>query len=149
MKKLILLVGLPRSGKSTWARTQGHPIVCPDSIRLAMHGKAYIPSQEHLVWATAHIMVDALFLSGHKTVILDACNNTRKRRDEWKSDRWDNEIAIIRALKSECAERAGDNIELIHVIERMSTQHERVTADEAPDIYYVNMRVTDTQEEAN
>jgi len=147
MKKLILTVGLPRSGKSTWARTQGYPIVNPDSIRLAMHGEAYVPTLEHLVWTTARIMVDALFLAGHDTVILDACNNTKKRRDEWQSERWELEIAIIRAKKSECLERAGDNFRLINVIERMATQHERVNADEAPNIYYVNMKVTELQEE--
>lgn len=42
MKKLILTIGLPRSGKSTWAKQQGCPVVNPDSIRLALHGKAYI-----------------------------------------------------------------------------------------------------------
>ena len=35
---LIVMVGLPRSGKTTWARKQGYPIVNPDSIRLAFHG---------------------------------------------------------------------------------------------------------------
>jgi len=38
MKILILTVGLPRSGKSTWAAKKGFPIVSPDAIRLAMHG---------------------------------------------------------------------------------------------------------------
>src|SRR5690554_6874569 len=31
---LICTVGLPRSGKTTWARKQSYPIVNPDSIRL-------------------------------------------------------------------------------------------------------------------
>ncbi len=34
---LILMVGLPRSGKTTRARQIDHPIVNPDSIRLALH----------------------------------------------------------------------------------------------------------------
>ena len=33
-KKLIMTIGLPRSGKSTWARTQACPIVNQDSIKL-------------------------------------------------------------------------------------------------------------------
>ncbi len=33
MNRLILTVGLPRSGKTTWALEQGWPIVNPDSIR--------------------------------------------------------------------------------------------------------------------
>ncbi|KKK82651.1 hypothetical protein LCGC14_2801230, partial [marine sediment metagenome] len=49
MKKLILTVGLPRSGKSTWARKQGHPIVNPDSIRLALYGEPFIEEAEPMI----------------------------------------------------------------------------------------------------
>ena len=129
-KTLILMVGLPRSGKSTWARDQGHPIVNPDSIRLALHGKAYIQNAEHYVWAIAHTMVDALFLAGHDTVILDACNNSRKRRDEWKSDRWTSEFAIVREKTAVCLERASDDEILTGVINRMVKYHEPVMEDE-------------------
>ena len=41
MKEIIVTVGLPRSGKTTWAREQGYPIVNPDSIRLSLHGKRF------------------------------------------------------------------------------------------------------------
>ena len=84
-KTLIAMVGLPRSGKSTWAKKAGHPIVSPDAIRLALHGQRFISEAEPFVWAIAKAMVRALFLAGHSAVILDATNNTRKRRDEWKS----------------------------------------------------------------
>lgn len=81
MNTLLMTVGLPRSGKSTWARKQfGVPIVNPDSIRLAMHGHQFIKSAEPFVWATASTMVEALFLAGHPTVILDATNVTRATR---------------------------------------------------------------------
>ena len=83
MKKLILTVGLPRSGKSTWARKQGHPIVNPDSIRLALHGEGFIASAEPFVWAIAYNMAKALFLAGHDTVIIDATNTTEERRYDW------------------------------------------------------------------
>jgi predicted kinase len=36
MQQLILTVGLPRSGKTTWAKQQGVPMVNRDAIRLAL-----------------------------------------------------------------------------------------------------------------
>lgn len=87
-KTLIMTVGLPRSGKSTWAMQQGHPVVCPDAIRMALYGQPFIKEAESIVWATAKLMVAALFEAGHDTVILDGTNLTSKYRDEWKDERW-------------------------------------------------------------
>lgn len=82
-RRLICTVGLPRSGKSTWAKDSGYPIVNPDSIRLAIHGQAYFGPAEPWVWAMAGAMVEALFLAGHQTVILDATNISSARRQPW------------------------------------------------------------------
>ena len=96
IKTLHLLVGLPRSGKSTYAKTTGHPIVNPDSIRFALHGHAFVKQAESFVWAIAHKMVEALFLAGHSDVVLDATNTTAKRRKEWLSDDWSCKYICIR-----------------------------------------------------
>ena len=128
MKTLILLCGLPRSGKSTWAKQQGHPIVNPDSIRLAVHGQRFIAATEPLVWVTAKYMVRALFLAGHDTVILDATNNTEKRRQEWYTEARLNDynvtLKIIDTPASVCIDRAkaeGDKA-IIPVIEKMAAE---------------------------
>lgn len=135
-KTLILMVGLPRSGKTTRAhRIAGDPhnnaaIVNPDAIRKALHGHPYIQSAEPHVWAIAHTMVDALFLAGHTTVILDACNNTRKRRDEWRHGLWDQrEFVVLDTDEATCLGRVeyGD---IIPVIKRMAAQHEPVVDEE-------------------
>jgi len=121
MNTLILTVGLPRSGKSRWAMRQGFPVVNPDSIRLALHGQAFLASAEPIVWATAHLMVAALFIAGHKTVILDATNLTDHRRGEWRSKNWDLRCEVFRTSKDLCIERARENSQeyLLPVIERM------------------------------
>lgn len=133
-KKLIMTVGLPRSGKSTWAQGIPHPIVNPDSIRLALHGKPFIPSAEGFVWAVAKVMVNALFLAGHDTVTLDATNATRKRRDEWKSKTWTREFRTFDTTKNECRRRAKEtNMEfLLPIIDKMHDQFEEVSPDEQP-----------------
>jgi len=137
MPTLILAVGLPQSGKSTWCRQQGHPIVNPDSIRLAMHGKPFIAEAESFVWAVAKCMVKALFLAGHETVVLDATNTTRKRRDEWKSSKWTREYFEFERDPVLCKARAevtcGDAEHLaglIAAIDRMNAQYEPVAEDE-------------------
>ena len=83
-KQVILTVGLPRSGKSTWARKQDCPVVNPDSIRLALHGQPFVNRAEEFVWAIAHIMARALIFSGHERIIIDATNITEKKRDSWR-----------------------------------------------------------------
>lgn len=142
-KKLILMVGFPRSGKTTAARGLGHPIVNPDSIRLALHGMPYIQRAEPFVWAIAKLMTRSLFEAGHDEVIIDACNNTRKRREEWKSwdGEWQREYAVIPTTAEECTMRLAemeykDEIDredagrLREAINRMERAHEPVEADE-------------------
>jgi predicted kinase len=121
MKTLIMLCGLPKSGKSTWAREQNLPMVNPDSIRLALHGKKYLQEAEPVVWMIAKYMVKSLFLAGHDTVILDATNITSKRRSEWTCNEWRVDPRIMNTPKSVCIERAIANkeYEMIEVIERM------------------------------
>jgi len=127
---LILTVGLPRSGKSMWAQKRGCPVVNPDSIRIALHGQPYIQEAEAFVWAIAYVMVEALFVAGHPTVVVDATNNTTKRRDEWEkrfSKRAIVEYETFDASKEVCIERAkaSGREDLIPVIERMAEEKEQ------------------------
>lgn len=127
MKKLILTVGLPRSGKSTWAKKTGFPVVNPDSIRLVLHGETFIQSFEPAVWTLARQMVEALFVSGHNTVILDATNISRKNRDEWDdTKKWVTYIKWVKTTKKVCINRAisGFREDLVPVIERMADNFE-------------------------
>jgi predicted kinase len=129
---LIATVGLPRSGKSSWAQQQAYPIVSPDAIRLAMHGQAFIASVEPYIWAIARTMVGALFLAGHRHVILDATNISRKRRNEWKSPDWALYFKPIPTPASACHERATatGRDDLHAVIDRMASEAELIAPDE-------------------
>lgn len=133
MPTLILTVGLPRSGKSTWALQQGVPIVCPDSIRIALHGQAFVRESEPMVWVLAKYMVHALFLSGHETVILDATNLTEKFRKAWESPHWNTAYQLFRTPISDCYERAkaSHREDLIPVIWEMALQVEWPESSEA------------------
>jgi predicted kinase len=132
MKLIILTIGLPRSGKTTWARQQGFPIVCPDSIRLALHGQRFVPKAEPHVWAIVYTMIEALLLAGHDTVIVDATHTTKKRRAVYVEKF--SELADVAAydLKTDrgiCLDRArwdGDK-EIVPIIEHMWEQYEELS----------------------
>ena len=128
MKKLIMFVGLPRSGKSTSARLLDYPIVNPDAIRLALHGQRFQPEAESFVWAIAYLMADALFKAGHDTVTIDATNITKERREPWITKFSDCEIEFIveDTPMETCIERAkadGD-MDIIPIIEYMASKME-------------------------
>jgi predicted kinase len=126
--RLTITAGLPRSGKTTWAREQGCPIVNPDSIRLALHGQRFAAVAEPFVWAIAYLMVSALFLAGHVRVIVDATNVSQKRRDEWfkrfHTPDTDVEVHVIDTPPAECIRRAGELTDpyIVPVIERMAAE---------------------------
>lgn len=130
--KLILTVGLPLSGKSTWAKKQNLPIVCPDAIRIALHGERFKSDAEPMVWVIAKYMVKSLFLAGHNHIILDATNTTLKARHNWNDDKWECYYKIIKTEKEVCAKRAIKNEDtiILPVIERMANQYEPLNQNE-------------------
>jgi len=130
------MVGLPRSGKSTkakkLAKDKGYVIVNPDSIRLALHGKAHDEDLEPYVWGITKTMVKSLFLAGHNDVILDATNVAKSWRDKWKSDSWKRKFHVVNTSEEICIYRAlgEENKELAEVIKYMASIYEPVTKDE-------------------
>ena len=131
--KLLVTVGLPRSGKTTLCnqvyRPQGFVVVNPDSVRLAIHGYRFLASAEPFVWATTYAMVDALRLAGHD-VIVDGCHGSKKRREPWKQR--GAEFVLVDTPKEECIRRAHDtnDEEIIRVIERMASEYEPIEQGE-------------------
>ena len=107
---LLLTVGLPRSGKSTWARKQDAPIVCRDSIRESLTGDRRNFGEEKEVSRIEEIMVKALLLSGHEKVIVDATHLRIKYRHRWEKFAKDNDYKVVYKTfdtsMKECQKRA-------------------------------------------
>jgi predicted kinase len=107
-------------------------MVNPDSIRLAIHGQPFIKEAEGLVWAIAKIAVSSLFIAGHDTVILDATNQTRGRRNNWVSKEWKTLFKVIDTDMAECVDRAikGGRNDLSLIIVDMAERYEPLDEDE-------------------
>lgn len=91
MQKLIILQGLPASGKSTYAKKLANEnphntvIVNRDSIREGF-GKYWVPSREDLVTRVENKMID-IALAENYNVIVDAVNlnpKTIAKFDQYK-----------------------------------------------------------------
>jgi predicted kinase len=148
---LICTVGLPRSGKSTWAKTTGLPIVSPDGIRLALTGRRWWGPIEHEVWATIRTMLRSLFWSGNKAIILDAPNFQRRARDAVCPSLdvlWTRHFILFDTPVDVCKERAMKTYPVLcdiidwfaenwEPIEKEEGQIERITFDPSrPNSFY-------------
>ncbi len=127
---LIAMMGLPRSGKSTiatkLAEELGAPIVCKDTIRLAMHGQRYAREAEDYIRAVAKTMIKALFLRGHAIVIADETHYSKAARQSLHDPMWDIRWYPVQTPADICSERAiaTGQPDLVDVINEMSMRYE-------------------------
>ncbi len=135
---VIIMVGLPLSGKSTAVdsiikspMTDHYTIVCPDDVRMAMHGQEFFGPAEPMVWGVVDVMARSL-LSRDKKIIVDSTNVTNWERNNWirlaekMGKTWG--IFHIDTSREECVRRAkADNrYGMIQVIERIADKFEPI-----------------------
>jgi len=127
---LICTVGLPRSGKSTWARATGRPVINPDGVRLAKTGRRWWGPIEHEIWADIRTMIRSLFWSGNKILILDSTNFQKRARDTIcpSSDvLWERRFVVFDTPVDVCKERAMQTYpELCDVIDWFANNWEPI-----------------------
>ena len=134
-KTVYVLIGLPRSGKSTWAdqNREGKFVVSADAFRLALYGDAYNRDKESQLWACVHACLAALVSEG-ADVIIDNTNITLKSRRSALEPfvRHGYNVVYVQVCTSVeiCLSRATQ--ELKSVIDRMSLGFEALSDDDYP-----------------
>jgi predicted kinase len=81
--RLIVLVGLPGSGKSTWAARQDFSTLSSDAIRLLIADDATIQTIHRRVFATLRMLARQRMALRRPVTCIDATSLTRKDRRPW------------------------------------------------------------------
>jgi predicted kinase len=137
MAKLAIMCGLPRSGKTTLAKRLAHEgwvQVCPDEIRMELHGQPFVKEAESRVWAVACDRARDL-LKGDHNVLIDATNLTKKSRSSWckLADEFGLilDIYLVETPLEVCLERnTGTGAVPEDVLRRMNETYQRPTETE-------------------
>ena len=78
-----MLVGLPGSGKSTWAREQKLPVLSSDSIRLLLSDDEDNQRIHRPVFATLRFLLRQRLTIGMPLTVVDATNLSPRFRRDW------------------------------------------------------------------
>ena len=116
MPLVVITVGIPGSGKSTWAKvfcsSSGYTRICPDDIREELTGSVSDQSKNALVWKTAYNRL-AQAIEQKQNVIFDstACNvNTIKQLEETCNGRAIPIFKIFNVDASEARKRIAEDL---------------------------------------
>jgi predicted kinase len=77
---VVLLVGLPASGKSTWARGRGAAVISSDELRWLLSDDATNQNIHGLVFATVRYLLRKRLELRRPLTFVDATNSTRQER---------------------------------------------------------------------
>lgn len=78
-----MLVGLPGSGKSTWAAQQGAGVLSSDAVRVLLTGSADNQHVNSLVFETLRFLLTMRVRAGAPVTIIDATSLTVAERRAW------------------------------------------------------------------
>lgn len=78
--RVVLLIGLPGSGKSTWARQQGGGVLSTDEIRAMLSDDATNQAIHGEVFATLRYLLRRRLALRMPVTFIDATNSTRHER---------------------------------------------------------------------
>lgn len=129
MKRLTMMIGLPRSGKSTWVKkSKGEAaVIAADDFRQLIYGQRFYADGEGMVWATRDTCLKILLQQGID-IIIDETNTTAETRAKIikLASKYGYEVfgIFMDTAASVCRDRAeaSKQEDLLQVIDRMEFQ---------------------------
>jgi predicted kinase len=130
MSRLRIMIGLPRSGKTTWVNSnkeENEVVVSADTLRELIYGQRWFKEGEPYVWSVRGTILHMLMLQG-VNIIIDETNilirNRSVLRKFAKKYGYVVEYIYVATSKEKCIERAKETEreDLIPIIERMEHQ---------------------------
>ncbi|MGD0577460.1 MAG: AAA family ATPase [Bryobacteraceae bacterium] len=82
-RKVVVLVGLPGSGKSTWAAQQRAGVLSSDAVRALLTGTEQNQDVNPLVFQTLRSLLRMRARAGAEVTIIDATSLTARERRSW------------------------------------------------------------------
>ena len=143
--KVIIMMGIPGSGKTTWIDEnlpyeEFPDVISPDDLRKRLSGDASDQSRNTEVFGMAHARLKWLLLHGHNAV-WDATNITADARKQirmiCKEYKATTQLVIMGTPYEVCCERnaARERVVPIHAMERMEDQFAEALGDLDPAAY--------------
>lgn len=144
MSKLIIMVGLPASGKSTYLKRmyKGYTVISTDSIRKEVHGQEECQDKAQQIFNLAYYRIEKA-LSNNENVVFDATNlRARNRKYLCKRFRlFTNDIVAeyINTPVNECIARDKQRSRTVgaEVIQRMAQTMSEPRLDEGFDLVHI------------
>ncbi|MGJ5813473.1 AAA family ATPase [Paludibaculum fermentans] len=137
--RLVILVGLPASGKSTWAQSKGLPILSSDAVRELLTGDATHQGVNRLVFRTLRQLAAARQQAGMPVTCIDSTALTVWERRCWlrfaQLHNCRAEVVYFDLPLAECKRRNAARQRVVpdHVMDWMSARLQPPAASEGFD----------------
>ena len=133
LPRILVLVGLPGSGKSTWAANQGLPVLSSDAIRHLLIDDVTDQTIHSRVFATLRYLLKQRLALGRPDTCIDATHLTPKERQPYlRMPGCQVEAVFFDTPLADCLRRNAQRNRVVppEAVERMATRLVKPTKKE-------------------